>query len=340
MSKLFSELTVKDMTLKNRIVMAPMCMYSADSYGYSTDWHYAHYHTRAIGGTGLILQEATAVEGRGRISDADLGIWDDSHIEGLKRIVQGCQAEGAKVGIQLAHAGRKCTVATETIIAPSPLPFDDNSRVPMEMNVNDIESVKNAFKSGAIRAREVGYDIIEIHAAHGYLINEFLSPLTNKRSDKYGGSLVNRTRFLKEIVHEVRSVWPIEKPLIIRVSAEDYHPEGNHPKDIAKILNMVKDLGVDLINVSSGAVVPAKIKVYPGYQIKHAEIIKTETSLPVIGGGLITSSEMAEELVQNKRVDLLYLGRELLRNPYWPLQAAGELKHEVEWPVQYERSKV
>lgn len=335
MAKLFTEMIIKDLVLRNRIVMPPMCMYSAKSDGISTDWHYAHYLSRAVGGVGLIIQEATAVEERGRISDKDLGIWSDVHIEGLKKTVEACKAQGAKMGIQLGHAGRKCIIEEEQIIAPSPMAYDQDSRIPNEMSEEDIREVVESFKLAAARSKEIGYDILEIHGAHGYLINEFLSPLSNRRLDKYGGSPTNRVRFLGEIVKAVRSVWPIDKPLMVRVSAEDYHSDGNHPEDIAEMLNMIKELGVEVINVSSGAVVPAKIKPYPGYQIKFAEEIRIKCSLPVLGGGLITSSEMAEELIQNERADLVYLGRELLRNPYWPLKAAKELKYEIQWPVQY-----
>jgi len=340
MAKLFESIKIKDMELKNRIVMPPMCMYSTDDNGYTNDWHHIHYATRAIGGTGLIIVEATAVEKRGRITDRDLGIWDDSHVEGLSKIVNLCKKYGAKIAIQLAHAGRKCEVKSEDIIAPSPIAFSEEYKVPKEMSKDDIKMVIRAFKEGARRALSAGFDAIEIHAAHGYLINEFLSPLTNKRTDEYGGSLENRARLLKEIVKEVRTVWPENKPLIVRVSAEDYVEEGNHPEDLAEIINLVKEEGVDLVDVSSGAVVPVEIKAYPGYQIKFAEVIKNRTGLPVIAGGLISEPEMAEEIVSNGRADLVFLGRELLRNPYWPLQAAKKLRHDIDWPVQYERSKV
>lgn len=340
MSKLFSSFKVKNLELKNRIVMAPMCMYSAEEDGKAKEWHYIHYATRAIGGTALIIQEATAVEPRGRITDRDLGIWDDSQIDGLKRIVTECKKHGAAMGIQLAHAGRKCEAASEEIIAPSAIAFDENYKLPKEMSKEDIDEVVQAFKKAASRVLQIGYDIIEIHGAHGYLINEFLSPLSNKRSDEYGGSLENRARFLKEVVRAVREVWPMEKPLMLRVSAEDFVPEGNHPEDLAQIINLVKEEGIDIINVSSGAVVPAIIKPYPGYQVKYAEIIKENTGLPVIAGGLITEAAMAEEIVQNNRADMVFLARELLRNPYWPLYAAHELKDEIDWPEQYLRGKI
>lgn len=339
MAKLFESIRIKDIEFKNRIVMPPMCMYSSDDSGYANDWHFIHYATRAIGGTGLIIVEATGVERRGRISDRDLGIWDDSHIVGLAKIVTLCKKYGARVGIQLGHAGRKCEVESEEIIAPSPIAYSSRYKVPRKMTKEDIDDVINAFKEGARRADEAGFDLIEIHAAHGYLINEFLSPLSNKRADEYGGSLENRARFLKEILREVRKVWPENKLICVRVSAEDYVEEGNHPEDLANILNLVKDEGVDLVNVSSGAVVPAMIKAFPGYQVKFAEVIKRETNLPVIAGGLISEAEMAEEIVANNRADMVFLGRELLRNPYWPLEAAKKLNHEIDWPLQYERSK-
>jgi NADPH2 dehydrogenase len=339
MSKLFSSFKVKNIELKNRIVMAPMCMYSAENDGVAKDWHCIHYATRAMGGVGLIIQEATAVESRGRISDRDLGIWEDSQTEGLKRIVSQVRKNGAVMGIQLAHAGRKCEVVKENIIAPSAIAFNESYQIPSEMSKGDIRDVVEAFKAGAKRAAEAGYDVIELHGAHGYLINEFLSPLSNKRIDQYGGSAENRARFLKEVLAAVREVWPMEKAIILRVSAEDYAEGGNHPQDLAEMVNIVKSEGLDIIHVSSGAVVPSPIKVYPGYQVKFAEIIKEKTGLPVIAGGLITTAEMAEEIVQNNRADLVFLARELLRNPYWALKAAYELKDEIAWPEQYERGK-
>lgn len=339
MSKLFSSFKVKNIELKNRIVMAPMCMYSAENDGKAKEWHYIHYATRAIGGTGLIIQEATAVESRGRISDRDLGIWEDSQIEGLRRIVSGCKRHGAVMGIQLAHAGRKCEVLKEKIIAPSAEAFSEEYKTPKEMNKEDIKAVAEAFKEGTRRAAEAGYDIIELHGAHGYLINQFLSPLSNKRTDEYGGSKENRARFLKEILAAVREVWPMNKAIILRVSAEDYEEKGNHPEDLAEMINIVKLEGLDVIHVSSGGVAPIPISVYPGYQIKFAEIIKEKTGLPVIAGGLIATAELAEEIVQNNRADLVFLARELLRNPYWPLEAAHELKADIAWPQQYERGR-
>jgi NADPH2 dehydrogenase len=339
MTSLFSSYKLKNMELRNRIVMAPMCMFCADNDGNPNDWHFIHYTSRAVGGTGLIILEATGVESRGRITDRDLGLWKDEQIAGLKRIVDACRVHGAKVGIQLAHAGRKSEVMAEQNIAPSPIPFSDRYRTPSEMTKADIEQVKSAFREAARRADLAGFDAIEIHGAHGYLISEFLSPLTNQRTDEYGGSVENRARFLKEVLKEVGTVWPKEKPILLRVSAEDFMEGGNRDTVMAQILNLVKNEGIDLVNVSSGGVVNVGVDAYPGYQVGYAETIKKATGLPVIAGGLITSPLMAEEILDKKQADLIFLGRELLRHPYWPLDAAKELKDEIRWPIQYERGK-
>lgn len=339
MNKLFSSYKIKDLVLKNRIVMAPMCMDSAID-GYANDFHYIHYASRAIGGAGLILVEATGVESCGRITMDDLGLWDDSQIDGLKNIVDVCHQYGSKVGIQLNHAGRKSEVWDEEIIGPSSLAFSEDYKTPIEMTGAHIKRVINSFKEGARRAHEAGFDVIEIHGAHGYLISEFLSPLTNKREDNYGGSALNRTNFLKEVIIAIKEVWPQEKPLFLRVSADDYAEGGNCAHSMAELLNIVKDYGIDVVDVSTGGVVPAKPETYPGYQTRHSETIKEVCNIPTISGGLITTSSMAEELLCNNRCDLVFLGRELLRNPYWPLQASKELEAEIEWPKQYLRSKV
>ncbi|ABR50409.1 NADH:flavin oxidoreductase/NADH oxidase [Alkaliphilus metalliredigens QYMF] len=340
MSALFSPFTLKDLTLKNRIVMAPMCQYSASETGYANQWHQVHYVSRAVGGVGLILLEATAVEPRGRISQKDLGIWENGHVTGLKSIVTACKQYGARVGIQLAHAGRKCHIPSEKIVAPSAIAFNEEYATPTSLSQNEIQTIVQAFIHGAARALEAGFDVIEVHGAHGYLINEFLSPLTNHREDQYGGSPENRVRFLKEVLEGIQGVWPKNLPIILRVSAEDYIKEGNHPEDLAEMINLVKEYGIDMVNVSSGAVVPAKIKPYPGYQIPFSETIKKQTNLPTIAGGLITTATMAEEVLRNERADLVYLGRELLRNPYWPLHSAKEVRDDILWPLQYEMSKV
>ena len=341
MAKLFTPYTLKNLTLKNRIMMAPMCMYSAKDDGLVTDWHKTHYTTRAVGGVGLVVLEATGVEPRGRISENDLGIWHDEHIAGLKEIADAVHQNGAKVGIQLAHAGRKSDTSGDPIIAPSPIPYSDAYREPLEMTLDDIKSVTEAFVAATIRAEKAGFDIIEIHAAHGYLINSFLSPLTNKRTDAYGGDLIKCSRFLKEILEAVGKVWPKEKPIIVRVSGEDYQDGGNHPEDLGQILKYLKESGVeiDIINVSSGGVVSVRPKTFPGYQVKIAETISEISGYPVIAGGLITEPEHAEEIIQNNRADMVFFARELLRNPYWPLHAAKTLKEDIEWPRQYRMGK-
>lgn len=338
MSILLSEYQLKDMKLRNRIVMPPMCMYSAQE-GMVNDWHQIHYATRAVGGVGLILVEATGVESRGRITDYDLGLWKDDQVEGMARLVSVTKAQGAKVGVQLAHAGRKSEVTLEQPVAPSPIAFSDKYRIPTELKKEEIPGIIAAFRDAARRADQAGFDTIEIHAAHGYLISEFLSPLTNTRTDEYGGSPENRSRLLKEILQQVRSVWPEQKPLIVRVSAEDYEEGGNHVEMIAGILKELKGEGIDLVNVSSGGVVNVGMKTFPGYQVDFAETIRKETGIPVIAGGLITSAKKAEKILKNEQADLVYFGRELLRNPYFPLQAAKELGDEYEWPAQYQRAK-
>lgn len=340
MAKLFEPIKLRELEIKNRIVMAPMCMYSAGDDGKANDWHFTHYMTRALGGVGLIIVEATGVESCGRITDNDLGIWSEEHIEGLSKIAKLCKRHGAAVGIQLGHAGRKSEVVSQPNIAPSAIAFSSEYRTPLEMTQEDIKRVVAAFRSGAERALKAGFDTIEIHAAHGYLINEFLSPLTNLRNDEYGGSLENRARFLVEVVSAVREVWPETKPLIVRISAEEYDEEGNDLEDMSRLVEMAAPAGIDIINVSTGGVVANPVRAYPGYQLRHAEIIKLQTDLPVIAGGIISSPLMAEEILQNNRADMVFLGRELLRNPYWPLQAADMLGVEVQWPKQYLRSKV
>lgn len=339
MANLFDSFSIKDLTLRNRVVMPPMCMYCADDKGYPTKWHLVHYTSRAVGGTGLIILEATAIDPAGRISGSDLGIWEDSQVDGLGKLVDSVKSYGSKIGIQLNHAGRKCEAKGEKIVAPSPISYDDQSVIPTEMSIEDINETINAFAKGAKRARLAGFDAIEIHAAHGYLINQFLSPLTNKRTDDYGGSLENRTRVLKEVILAVREYWPAEKPLLVRITAEDYMEGGNLAKDLSIVINSVKNYGVDLVDVSTGGVVPVVPKTYPGYQVSHAETIKIQTGLPVIGGGLITEAQMANDLIESNKMDLVYVGREQLRNPYFCLSAARELDMDIDWPIQYERAK-
>jgi len=339
MKNIFSEYKIKNLTLKNRIVMPPMCMYIAPDTGMVTDWHVIHYATRAIGGTGLIVVETTAVAPEGRISGSDIGIWDDAHVPGLTRIVNTVHENGAKIGIQLNHAGRKCTADGMDIEGPSPIAYDEESKTPREMTKADIAETVDEFRRGAIRANKAGFDLIQIHAAHGYLLSEFLSPLTNHRKDEYGGSYENRVRFLKEVLVAIKSVWPEEKPIEVRVSAEDYGEGGNQPEDLAAMINLIKDKGIDSVNVSTGGVIPVVPTVFPGYQVRHAEVIKRLTGLPVVAGGLLSGTEEVNEIIVQERADQVYLGRELLRNPYWPLHASGQLGIDLEWPEPYKRSK-
>ncbi|MHC8516904.1 NADPH dehydrogenase NamA [Sporosarcina sp. ITBMC105] len=335
MAMLFSPLTIRGVEFKNRIVMAPMCMYSSEQKdGQVEDWHKIHYASRAVGQVGLILVEATAVQPEGRISDKDLGIWSDDHIDGLSEVVRLMQQHGAKAGIQLAHAGRKSTVEG-TIHAPSALRFNEQYKTPVEMTISAIQTTVHAFKEAAIRSKKAGFDVIELHGAHGYLINEFLSPLTNKRDDQYGGSSENRYRFLREIIDAVRSVW--DGPLFVRISAEDYAENGMDTSQYVEMARWMKSQGVDLIDVSSGGVVPAKIDTYPGYQVNFAEQLKKEAQIPTGAVGLLTSGLQAEELLKNGRADVVLLARELLRNPYWAYSAAKELGYNIEAPTQYDR---
>ncbi|MBN8432866.1 NADPH dehydrogenase NamA [Priestia flexa] len=334
-AELFTPYQVKDVKLKNRIVMSPMCMYSCEEEdGIVTDWHLAHYTSRAVGQVGLIMIEATAVTPEGRITSRDLGIWNDEHVEGLQKLVNQVKAHGSKTAIQLAHAGRKATV-DGTIYAPSAIAFDDESKTPAEMTKEDIERTIEAFKEGAKRSKQAGFDIIEIHGAHGYLIHQFLSPLSNKRTDEYGGSAENRYRFLQQTINSVKEVW--DGPLFVRVSATDYAEGGLTIDDHVTFAKWMKEQGVDLIDVSSGALVHAKINVYSGYQVPFAEKIKHEANIDTGAVGLITSGLQAEEILQSKRADLIFVARELLRDPYWPRTAAKELNTTIEAPVQYER---
>lgn len=336
MANIFDLFKIKDLEFKNRIIMAPMCMYSSDVTGEVKDFHIHHYVTRAIGGVGGIIIEATAIEERGVISQRDLGIWKDEHVDGLRRLVDSVKAYSTPIGIQIAHAGRKSEFPEE-IVAPSALAFDDKSKTPKELSKEEIKKVVEAFKKGAERAVKAGFDFIEVHGAHGYLINEFLSPLSNKREDEYGGNIENRARFLDEVLKAIKEVVPKDMPIVLRVSASDFTEGGNTPEDISNIINLVKHQGVDLINVSAGAVVPAKINLYPGYQVKFAEVVKRETEIPVMAGGLILDRKMIEEILGNERSEFVFLGRLLLRDPYIVLKWAKELGREEFIPEQYKR---
>lgn len=343
MTHLFTPITLKNVTLRNRIVMAPMCMFKADATGEVTPWHVTHYETRAIGGAGLILVEATAVEPNGRISDRDLGIWSDAHMEGLKALVDRVHAHGAKIGIQLAHAGRKCTVEGAEVVAPSAICFDSENPhyvTPKEMTEADITRVANAFADAAVRAESAGFDAIEIHGAHGYLISTFLSPLTNTRTDAYGPK---SPRFLQRILEAVSGVWPEDKPISLRISAIDYAEGGNTPEILSPRLNDLKssDLSYrlpDIINVSSGGVIAVSVPSYDGYQVAAADVIKRSTGFPVMAGGRLRHPEMVDEIIRSERADLIFIGRQLLIEPYWPLSTAAALGVDIDYcPKPYSR---
>ncbi|MFB1050430.1 NADPH dehydrogenase NamA [Paraliobacillus sp. JSM ZJ581] len=333
--KLFSPITFKEVTLKNRIVMSPMCMYACEPEdGTVQDFHVTHYESRAVGQVGLIMLEATAVQPEGRISTKDLGIWCEKHIEGLKKVSDRIHTHGAKSSIQLAHAGRKANLPND-ILAPSAIAFNENYKTPNAMSIDQINETIQSFKVAADRANQAGFDVIEIHAAHGYLINQFLSPLTNKRTDSYGGAKENRYRFLSEILEAIKTIW--KAPIFVRISADEYHKDGNNMEDFIYYAEQLKKQGVSLIDCSTGGVVPATIQPFPGYQVPKAEILKKHVAIPTGAVGLITSSIQAEEVLQNNRADLIFLGRELLRNPYWAKQAANELQFDLDAPKSYER---
>lgn len=351
---LFSPLQLKSVTLKNRIVMSPMCQYSSED-GFANDWHFVHYGSRAVGGAGLIISEAAAVSPEGRISPYDVGIWKNEHIAKWKHINEFIHAQGSVAGIQLAHAGRKASTGCLwregdvylspdnggwQPIAPSAIQFEEEAPVPSGMDEESVAWVIGEFKRAAARALEAGFDVVEIHAAHGYLLHQFLSPLTNKRTDKYGGSFENRTRFVLEVVDAVREVWPVTKPLFVRISATDWVDGGWDPVQSVKLAMLLKLHHVDVVDVSSGGLLPdAKVKVAYGYQIPFALRIKAETGMSVGTVGLISTPEQAETILQTQQADLVLLGREFLRDPHFPLRAARQLRDDIVWPVQYDRAK-
>ena len=352
MSKLFAPLAIKNVILKNRIVVSPMCQYSATD-GYANDWHLVHLGSRATGGAGLIMAEATAVLPEGRITQGDLGIWDDSFIPALKRIAEFIHSRGAVSGIQLAHAGRKasCAVPWEggkqlnitkggwQTVAPSAIPFNSDDRIPAALDEDGIQKIIHGFAKAAKRALQAGFKVTEIHSAHGYLLFEFLSPLSNHRTDQYGGSFENRTRLLLQVVDAVKSAWPAENPLFVRISSTEWVERGWIPDDSVKLALLLKAKGVDLIDCSSGGNAPyATIPASPGFQVQFSEAIR-KTGILTGAVGLITSAQQAEAILMEDRADLIFFGREMLRNPYFPLQAARELGADITWPAQYLRSR-
>jgi 2,4-dienoyl-CoA reductase-like NADH-dependent reductase (Old Yellow Enzyme family) len=353
MAHLFDSLLIRDIKFTNRVFVSPMCQYSSTD-GYANDWHFVHLGSRAVGGAGMVLTEATAVLAEGRISPQDLGIWSDDHIEPLARIVRFIHDQGSAAGMQLAHAGRKASTyrpwegqgkVPETeggwkkVVAPSAVVFADHYPLPEAATKEQIQAIVAAFGEAARRACEAGFRVVEIHAAHGYLIHEFLSPLSNQRTDAYGGSFENRSRILREIVAAVRRSWPERAPLFVRISATDWVDGGWDLQQSIELARQVKDLGVDLIDCSSGGnVAQAKIPVGPGYQTAFAERIRRESGVMTGALGMITSAVQAEHILATGQADAVIIAREMLRDPYWPLRAARELGQTISWPVQYLRA--
>jgi 2,4-dienoyl-CoA reductase-like NADH-dependent reductase (Old Yellow Enzyme family) len=366
---LFAPLTLRSVTLPRRIVVSSMCQYSSDD-GFASDWHLIHLGSRAVGGAALVMTEATAVTPEGRISPEDLGIYKDAHIDKLKRITSFLHENGSFAGMQLAHAGRKGSTARPwekarvvppadggwiDVFAPSALTFGENYPQPIALDRDGIQRIKTAFVEAARRAQAAGFDVIELHAAHGYLLHEFLSPISNRRTDEYGGSFANRIRFLIEITDAVRAVWPDKLPILVRVSATDWleNPDTGKPADDSaagselgwtleqsiELASQMRERGVDLIDVSSGGnLAAAKIPTGPGYQTRFAERIRREAKIATGTVGMITDPVQADHIIRSGQADVVLLAREMLRDPYWALRAARELKQEIPWPAQYLRA--
>ncbi|HEX4053354.1 MAG TPA: NADH:flavin oxidoreductase/NADH oxidase [Tepidisphaeraceae bacterium] len=353
MSKLFSPLHLRELTFKNRIFVSPMCQYSSDD-GMPTDWHLVHLGSRAVGGAALVCVEATAVSREGRISPADSGIWSDRHAEAFTRITAFIRDQGAIAAIQLAHAGRKAGTDLPWSggkpidqsrggwqpIAPSPIPFALGYPTPREMTIADIDAVAGQFCAAARRALTAGFQVVEVHMAHGYLMHEFLSPLSNHRHDDYGGSLANRMRLPLRVAGAVREIWPSRWPVFVRISATDWKDGGWDLNQSIELSKALAAIGIDLIDCSSGGMAyDAKIPSEPGYQVPFAEAIRREAKIATGAVGLITSATQAEEIIAGAKADAVLLARQMLRDPYWPLHAAKELSADVPWPKQYERAK-
>ncbi|MDQ2840982.1 MAG: NADH:flavin oxidoreductase/NADH oxidase [Acidobacteriota bacterium] len=350
---LFSPFSIGNRTLPNRIAVSPMCQYSS-SDGFATDWHLVHLGSRAVGGAGLIIVEATAVSPEGRITPSDLGIWKDEHIAKLKQIVEFVHSQGAYIGIQLAHAGRKASMAVPweperviapaeggwtDVLAPSPIPFSDKYAKPVALDKGGIRRVVDNFGAAVARAMQAGFDAVEIHGAHGYLLHEFLSPLSNRREDEYGGSFENRIRLLLEVVDTVRRGLSEGAPLLVRISATDWVEGGWDIEQSVALAKVLKTRQVDLMDISSGALVPnAKIPAGPGFQTPFAERIRREARMPTGAVGMITGPAQADQIIRSGQADIVLIAREFLRDPYWPLQAAAEVHQPISWPRQYLRA--
>jgi 2,4-dienoyl-CoA reductase-like NADH-dependent reductase (Old Yellow Enzyme family) len=353
-SLLFSPIQLAGVTFPNRVFVSPMCQYSSQD-GFSNDWHLVHLGSRAVGGAGLVFTEAAAVLPEGRISPQDLGLWKDDHIAGLKRIVEFIHAQGARAGVQLAHAGRKASMARpwapeqryltpaeggwKNVVAPSAVPFADNYGQPIALDLAGIQTITRAFARAAERALEAGFDLVELHSAHGYLLHEFLSPLSNRRNDQYGGQFENRIRLLVEVVDTVRAILPAEVPLLVRISATDWAEGGWDIEQSVALARVLKEHKVDLVDVSSGGMAAqAVMTVGSGYQTPFADRIRREAKIPTGAVGMITAAAQAEHILRAGQADIVLLARELLRDPYWALDAARELGDVTSWPAQYLRA--
>jgi 2,4-dienoyl-CoA reductase-like NADH-dependent reductase (Old Yellow Enzyme family) len=353
MSLLLSPIKIRSLELRNRLLVSPMCQYSSED-GFANEWHLVHLGARAVGGAGLVFTEATAVSPEGRISIDDLGIWKDEHIPMLTTIAGFIARQGAVPGIQLAHAGRKASIRSPwkgdslipvseggwPTVAPSALPYSDRLSLPRALDDAGIEKVRNDFKAAARRALEAGFQVAEIHAAHGYLLHEFLSPLSNHRTDKYGGSREHRMRLLLEVTSDLRAIWPSELPLFVRISTTDWREDGWNIGDSVALAAKLKELGVDVLDCSTAGILPGiTIPLAPGYQVPFAERIRKEAGISTTAVGLITTPTQAEEILQQGRADLVVLARQFLRDPYFPIHAASELGDEIKWPDQYLRAR-
>ena len=354
MSHLFEPLRLRDIEFRNRIFVSPMCQYSCED-GLANAWHLVHLGTRAVGQAALVVAEATGVTPDARISPRDLGIWSDAHAAALAPIFSFVEQQGAVPGIQLAHAGRKASTSEPwkgghplsvaeggwtPIYAPSPVPFSEGYQEPRALTIDQIAAIVDAFAVAAQRAEAAGAKLVEIHSAHGYLLHSFLSPLSNHRDDKYGGSFENRIRVLCEVVTAVRNVWPKHYPLSVRLSCTDWAEGGWTIQDSVALVKVLKNLGVDIVDCSSGGILPkVKIPVGPGYQTQFAERIRCAAEIPTIAVGMITDPVQADHIIRTGQADAIMLAREFLRQPYWPLHAARVLGQDVKWPVQYERAK-
>ena len=355
MAALFDPLDLRGLRLRNRIAVSPMCQYSAED-GFANDWHLVHLGARATGGAALVLTEATAVEARGRISPRDLGLWRDEHVDGLARIVRFAHDVGAHVGVQLAHAGRKASTwhpwagqrgavppdeGGWTVVGPTTTPFAPDFPVPEALRPEQMADIVGAFEAAAARALDAGFDVVEIHGAHGYLLHSFLSPLSNTRDDAYGGDFDGRTRLLREVTAAVRRVWPEDRPLFVRLSSTDWKDGGWTGDDTVRLAGVLRDLGVDLVDCSSGGVVPGvEVPVAPNYQVPFARRVRTEAGIASGAVGMITGAEQAEAIVARGEADLVLLAREMLRDPSWPQRAARTLEGDARplLPPQYARA--